>query len=125
MRTTLYFLMIGFSLLVAIAATYVARRLVARLGTWNAILVGVGAFIVVTAVVGSLLPTVNEVSAEFPATVLWQFRIASLGTQVALWGAFGLVFGGLAQRVLQPRASLLASAAAPGRVSRSGTTTLS
>ncbi|MGW5364404.1 CbtA family protein [Actinopolymorpha pittospori] len=52
-----------------------------RLHRPDAVLIGVGTFIVVTAVVGSLLPTVNEVSAGFPATVLWHSRIASLGTQ--------------------------------------------
>lgn len=32
-----------------------------------------------------VLPTVNEVPADFPATELWRFRLASLGTQLVVW----------------------------------------
>ena len=31
----------------------------------------------------------------FPATLLWDFRIASLGTQVVLWTALGLAYAAL------------------------------
>jgi predicted cobalt transporter CbtA len=30
--------------------------------------------------------------------VLWQFRIASLGAQLIMWGTIGLVFGALTER---------------------------
>ena len=36
--------------------------------------------------------------ADFPADVLWRFRLASLGLQVVLWSTIGLVFGVLAER---------------------------
>jgi hypothetical protein len=32
-----------------------------------------------------LLPSINEVPETFPATLLWKFRLASLGTQTTLW----------------------------------------
>src|SRR5437764_909537 len=46
------------------------------------------------------LPAVNEVPKDFPAVVLWRFRLASLGTQAVLWAALGLVFGALTERSL-------------------------
>jgi Probable cobalt transporter subunit (CbtA) len=68
------------------------------------------------AVVMTLLPVVNETPKHFPATVLWQFRLASIGIQALLWACFGVVFGVLAERVLQPRTadSVQAAAQAPG-----------
>jgi hypothetical protein len=104
-RTALYFIMIAISVAVAVGAVIAARSLMPRLGLWNATLVAVGGFIVVVAVAGWLLPVVNEVPADFPATVLWRFRIASLGTQLVLWTTFGLLFGALTDRALRRRTS--------------------
>jgi hypothetical protein len=49
-----------------------------------------------------VLPGVHEVPADFSADVLWNFRIASLGIHVVLWTTLGLVFGILAQKLMQP-----------------------
>jgi len=43
-------------------------------------------------------PTVNEVPADFPETVLWRFQLASLGTQLMVWATLGLGFGALTAR---------------------------
>ena len=53
--------------------------------------------VTVTAI--ALLPTYNEVPADFPATVLYQFRIASLITQLALWASIAVILGELLHRV--------------------------
>jgi len=100
MRTALYFSMIAISLAAMIAACMLRLRLLARHGPWNAFLIAVGAYLIVVIVVGLALPPVNEVSAEFPAVVLWQFRIASAGAQLIMWTTIGLLFGALAERVL-------------------------
>ncbi|WP_435585953.1 CbtA family protein [Micromonospora aurantiaca (nom. illeg.)] len=55
----------------------------------------VGAFVAVTAIGYAALPTVNEVPPEFPASLLWEFRTASLGTQLVLWTGIGLTFATL------------------------------
>jgi hypothetical protein len=47
-----------------------------------------------------ILPPINEVPAAFSATTLWQFRLASLGVEVVLWIALGLIFGVLADQRL-------------------------
>ena len=39
-------------------------------------------YVVVVAVAGLLLPAVNEVPDQFPAALLWRFRIASIGSQL-------------------------------------------
>ncbi len=49
---------------------------------------------------GLALPIVNEVPKEFPALLLWQFRIASLGAQLIMRATIGLVFGSLGERWL-------------------------
>jgi predicted cobalt transporter CbtA len=98
MRTSLYFSMILISLAAIIAAGMLRNRLAPRLGGWNAALISGAAYIVVMAVVAFALPGVNEVPEDFPATVLWQFRIASLGGQLIMWTTLGLLFGVAAER---------------------------
>jgi predicted cobalt transporter CbtA len=56
---------------------------------------------VVIGVIEFAMPAVNETPAGFPATVLWQFRLASLGTQAVLWATLGLLFGWLTDRNLR------------------------
>ncbi|WP_424186079.1 CbtA family protein [Actinokineospora sp. G85] len=99
-RTGLFFGMLGISLALAVAAVVVARKLVGRLGGWTATLVaGVGYLVLVT-VVAKLLPTVQEVPVGFPGALLWEFRIASLGTSAVLWGGIAIAFATLVQRGL-------------------------
>ncbi|MBB4789086.1 CbtA family protein [Streptomyces rapamycinicus] len=102
-RTTLYFLMMVLSVLLAIAATILGKRLAPKLGTWYATVAAVAAFAVVIGLAFAFLPVINEVPADFPATVLWRFRLSALAMQLILWGGFGLLFGELAERLLNPR----------------------
>ncbi|MDQ3763376.1 MAG: CbtA family protein [Actinomycetota bacterium] len=99
-RTAMYFGMVLLSVVLAVAATYVGRRLTPSLGAWNAALVAGAAFVVAIAVAQFLLPTINEVPDGFPATVLWNFRVASLGTQLVMWATISLLFGALVARPL-------------------------
>ena len=45
-------------------------------------------------------PPLNEVPEGFPADVLWNFRIASIGIQVMMWSTLGIVFGYFAEKLL-------------------------
>jgi predicted cobalt transporter CbtA len=99
MRTSLYLAMILISLAAMIAAGILRNRLNLRLGAWNSALIASSAYIVVMAGVAFALPNVNEVPEDFPATVLWQFRIASLGGQLIMWTTLGLLFGVAAERL--------------------------
>jgi predicted cobalt transporter CbtA len=94
-RTGPYVALIIISVALAIGAVMLQRSLTARLGTWNATLTAIGAYLATAGIVGLLLPTVDETPADFPATVLYDFRLASIGGQVVLWAVLGLVFGAL------------------------------
>jgi predicted cobalt transporter CbtA len=102
-RTELYFSMVAISVLSAVAALRLARQAAARWGQSVAPLVGVAAFLALVIAAGLALPGVDEVPRDFPATTLWHFRVASLGTQVVLWSSLGLLFGAAAQRAFERR----------------------
>jgi hypothetical protein len=59
--------------------------------TWNAVLIGIAGYVVVTGLVAWLLPVVDEVPADFSADLLWRFRMASLTVQAFLWLVTGLL----------------------------------
>lgn len=112
-RTTLFFLMIVLSVLLAAVAVIGGRRLAPRLGNWNASVVAGAGYVVAVALACLVLPAnTDAVPQAFPAALLWEFRLASLGVQALLWTAFGLIFGELAERVLSSRRASGASAAA-------------
>jgi predicted cobalt transporter CbtA len=98
MRTALYFIMIAISLAAMIGAGSLKRVFVPRFGDWNATVIVAAIYLVLVAIAGVLLPTINEVPQEFPAVVLWKFRVASIGAQLIMWGTLGLLFGTLTER---------------------------
>jgi hypothetical protein len=104
-RTALYFTMIMLSAITSVAATSTALQLSRRLGAWNSTITGGAAYLVVITTAMLILPPVNEVPAEFPATTLWNFRLTSLGIEAVLWTALGLFFGALAERRLVAKSS--------------------
>jgi hypothetical protein len=99
-RTALYFFILAFSVVAMIVASVLRKRLAARHGGWNAALIAAGSYLVAVIVVAQILPGINEVPDAFPAVVLWQFRIASIGMQLVMWTTIGLVFGALSERAL-------------------------
>ena len=96
-RTALYFAMLAISLLLMILAATLALAFSARLGSWNAALVSAAVFVAVAGFAAMALPPVDEVPVNFPASVLWNFRLASIGARAVLWAALGLTFGGMTQ----------------------------
>lgn len=100
MRTGLFFLMMLISVVAMTAAVMVRQRLAAQSDGWSATLIAGALYLVVVIVAALLLPAINEVPEGFPATVLWQFRVASLGMQAILWTTIGLLFGALTERAM-------------------------
>jgi predicted cobalt transporter CbtA len=100
-RTKIYFVMIAVSVFAAIAALRLGRDFVRRLGPWNGTLAAVGAFIVLIVTGQLLMPSLDEVPKDFPASVIWHFRVATLGTHAVIWATLGLGFGAAAQRLLR------------------------
>src|SRR5947209_14036362 len=99
-RTELYLAMIAISVLAAVAGLRIARTAATRWGASLGPLAGVATYLVLVVGAALVLPGVDEVPPNFPAVVLWRFRIASLGTQLVLWTTIGLGFGVLAERVM-------------------------
>ena len=93
--------MIAISLAAMIASLAIKRLLVARLGERSSNLLVAACYIVLVGTAASLLPAVNEVPEQFPAVVLWNFRIASIGAQIIMWATLGLLFGALSQRAAE------------------------
>ena len=99
-RTTLYFATVAISIVAALTAVLVSRRLADRVGSWWAGLVGVAGYLLVCAVALRLLPSYDEVPGDFPATVLYSFRTSSFFTGLVLWAVLGVVLAELAHRLV-------------------------
>ena len=97
-RTTAYFAMVGLSLLTVLAAWHASRVLKSRglSQPVRHVAVGLGLVIVVALLFVTLPASANP--GDFPAGLLWSFRISSLGTQLVLWSGIGVVFGALCER---------------------------
>ncbi|MQA94400.1 MAG: hypothetical protein GEV11_07000 [Streptosporangiales bacterium] len=102
-RTVLYLLMVVVGLAAAGVAVATARTVTA--GPWERWIAAGVAFLVPVVAAWLLLPAVNEVPKDFPATLLWEFRVSSLGTQVVFWTVFGVLFGLLSDRAAGRRAA--------------------
>jgi predicted cobalt transporter CbtA len=97
-RTAAFFLLIVFSIAAMVLGLQVRRNLSIRLGVWNSSLLGAALFLLIMGIVSYALPVVDEVPAGFPVTLMWRFRVASLGIQGILWATLGIVFGWLTER---------------------------
>jgi predicted cobalt transporter CbtA len=98
-RTVTYLLTLVIGLL-AVWAGVAASRWALRFGPaqWIRLAVGGSAFLATVVAAYLILPTINEVPGSFPATLLWQFRLASLGTQTTLWLLLGLGYAAVIDR---------------------------
>ncbi|WP_137725982.1 CbtA family protein [Prescottella subtropica] len=101
-RTLLWLATVALGLVAVAAAVYVGRRLLGQ-GLVSVRVIGrVAAFLAIVAIGYLALPTINEVGDDFPATLLWEFRVSSLATQATLWLALGLMFALLTERAHRP-----------------------
>jgi hypothetical protein len=141
LRSTFFLLMVVTSVLFLVLTVWLGKRLQPRFGTWNAVLLAAGAFIVATAVVMLVLPSFGELGANeqyhratetpapltdpdgnivfpgFPADLLFNFRLYSMGAQLILWTTIGLVFAPLAERLLSGPRRAVKTAPEPETVS--------
>ena len=100
-RTALFFLMLVISIALTVLAVQLARRLWAERGGWTAGLVAGFAWLAAVVAVLLALPAINEVPAGFAADSLWRFRMISLGIHAVLWAGIGLIFGALAEPLVE------------------------
>jgi hypothetical protein len=114
-RALLYLLAVGLSALLMVAAVYLGNQLAPKLGMWNATLAAGAAYIVVMAVILLVMPNIDETPGPivndagvivldgFPARDLYEFRLATFGTQVIIWATIGLAGAALLSRLLDSR----------------------
>ncbi len=100
-RTSLFFILLVVSIAVAVLAVLLARRLWASRGPWAAGIMAGLAWLVAVVAIQLAMPAINEVPADFSADSLWRFRMTSLGIHAILWAGIGLIFGALAERLLE------------------------
>lgn len=103
-RTWLYLALLMGGLAALVAAVRVAWSVPDDAPVWRRPVLAGGTFALLAGFLLLVLPGVNEVPADFPASLLWEFRLSALGTQAVLWTALGVGYG---------IASLRASASAP------------
>ncbi|WP_183095988.1 CbtA family protein [Nocardioides stalactiti] len=89
-RTVEYFALLLVSVLAAIAAVVIGRRLLTRFDGVTATLVAAAGYVAVVSVAGLLLPG-PESLGSFPADTLWSFRRASVLTLASLWATIAVV----------------------------------
>jgi len=125
-RSALYLAMVAITVIALALAVLAARRLVGRVGTWNASLLGALVFLVLVGVAMGLLPALGHLGVNraeygsfatetpqpllapdgrivypgFPADVLFRFRFYTVISQMILWATIALGFGALAERLV-------------------------
>jgi len=102
LRTGLYFLLVAISIAATLAGLVLRQRLSRSYGRWNGSLLAVGVYLLVIVAAFVVLPGFDEVPAAFPATTLWEFRLASLGMQTVLWMSLGVIYGYVGGGTLHP-----------------------
>jgi len=96
-RTVLYLVAVVIGIL-AVAAGTAAYRYASRSEPWVRWLSAGAALLLPVVAAWILLPEISEVPQGFPADLLWDFRIASIGTQAVFWAGVGALFAFAARR---------------------------
>ncbi|GAA4220315.1 putative cobalt transporter CbtA [Streptosporangium album] len=96
-RTVLYLAAVAIGIL-SVAAGAATHRYADRSEPWLRWLATGATVLAPVAAAWILLPEVDEVPQGFPAGLLWDFRIASIGTQAVFWAGVGTLFAFAARR---------------------------
>lgn len=99
-RTGLYIAMIAISALAVIAAVRARRTFLSRVGANAATLGGIAIYAALVTGAALVLPAFNELPENFPAGALWNFRLAAIAVQFALWLVIGLIFAAAVSRLM-------------------------
>lgn len=97
-RTAYFFVFTLISVIAMVALVAAARRLAPSIGAYRSVVGSGVAYVAIIVVAAVLMPKVDEIGA-FPASTLWEFRVSSLLTLVALWGSLGVTLTWLLRRL--------------------------
>lgn len=107
-RTSYYVILLAGCALAMFAAARVMWSIRPAAAPWARPLAGAATFVVVAGGLALALPGIHEVPARYPATLLWEFRLSSLGAQAVLWASLGVGFGIASHRAAAARAPAVA-----------------
>lgn len=96
-RTVLYVTLLAFSIAATILTWRFATWVSGKWGRSAAVPATVLLYVVVVGIAYAAYPPFAD-KVELSATLLWRFRLASIGGQVALWSVLGLTLGALLER---------------------------
>jgi len=125
-RTGLFLVMVVGSVIAALVAVRLGQALAGRFGTWNATLLGILGFVVLTGVLMAVLPALGHLGVNveqygaaatetpqplkdpagkivfpgFDPDLLYDFRLYSALSAALTWAVLGLTFAPLAEKVL-------------------------
>ena len=97
-RTWLWFASVVLGLIAVSVAAVLARAVRDRQFLSVRVAAPVAAFLAVVTVGYLILPKIDEVADDFPASLLWEFRLSSLAVQAMLWLVLGVAFAFLTER---------------------------
>jgi predicted cobalt transporter CbtA len=106
-RTALYFGFLAVSVLAVVAAVAVSRVAARRWSEVPGVVTGTASYVVVVGVAALAFPKVDELGS-FPAGILWDFRVSSLLTLLAMWAVIGAVLTVLVDRTWRQHSALAA-----------------
>ena len=106
-RTALWFGFVAVSLTAVVAAVAVARRAARHWSGVPGVVAGAATYVVVVGVAALAFPKVDELG-NFPASILWDFRMSSLLTLVAMWAVIGAVLTLLVDRTWRQHSAIAA-----------------
>ncbi|MDR7251896.1 putative cobalt transporter CbtA [Nocardioides sp. BE266] len=106
-RTAVYFGFLTISVVGVLAAVSVARRAARRWTGVPGVLAGAATYVVVVAVAAVAFPKIDELG-DFPASILWDFRVSSLLTLLAMWAVIGAALTALVDRTWRQQSALQA-----------------
>lgn len=99
-RTGAYLIAIALSVAIATFALLLGRAQRTRLGTANAALGAAVTYVVGCCAAYAVLPTFDEIPPDFPADVLWHFRLAGLAVTATMWAVVGIATGWSTHRAM-------------------------
>ena len=94
-RTALYFVLMAISVIAGTAAVLLGRRAANRWGSWYGSLAAIAGYLVAISVAIAVMPGYDEVPSGFPASLLYDFRLASFATRLTLWAVLGVALAEL------------------------------
>lgn len=111
-RTFAYLGAVAGGLAIAWLASRLVRALPAGGPRWRPVASVIVAVVLGLALLWLVVPAPATPPEGFPAELLWQFRLASVATQLTLWGALTIGFAALVDRAGPARAARMSAPAA-------------